>query len=935
MEYFKNYFKEVDFDAPSSNGEVKVVCPFHDDSDPSMHINVDKSIYNCFVCGVGGTEVDFISNVEEISEADAYALYAEMQSAPYSDWEYMQHANLMVDSEFMQKIYDIGLTDKTISELKLGLEVVSNHKLLAFPVFLKGTLVDVRRYNLDGNHLPKMLANPSEKPNNGHVIPYDVWAEDARNTTYIFEGEKDMAIAREHGLNAITLTGGAKALPNKFVINAFKDKDVIICYDNDDAGRVGAQKLGEYLTKRTKSVHTIDIGELVTSSKGDFHDYMHRDKGSLFAFMALEQKEIEISKVKKNKHTLNYVFENNLIGQKLVSDITVTGEFADAYKVDTFIEAKKIDSGDGTAKANTMALDEVRYWQLNEDNMEDILALIEVDAKDVNVRNRHLKMLGVPKDEQGVSVTHKIPKSVHKSYVVDSSLYIDDDSRSKNNPIELYTLIELAVGGQYEIEYQLYSHPTRNQKIVAIATGVTVIGDNKDFKVDKGLMNLLPQGGSLDDKVQALFQSARHYVAKHMDFDIWFATDLVFNSILDFYFDKPDETMRGALDLFILGDTQTGKSETTSALVDLYQFGHFLSLKNATTVGLIGGSNKVEGSYLNTIGALPRQHKKLVVMEEFSGAKPDFIKAMTDIRSSNVVRIARASGELVAPCKLRMITISNPIGSDEGIPRALASFPNAVQPITNLIKNAEDVIRYDGFVLAPKSDYRVDPFANQLTGEKIPKEVYEHKSQWVETRTADNVKFLDGVGSHIWMRSNELNEMFESNITIFGVTTYLKLARFSVALASLVFNVDETMENILVTKEIVDYMVDWLKEQYSQELFRLDEVQREWKRYNEYTEDDFKELQEIYNSNTTLIDFLSNESATTRPNLQAVSGQTTDNFSPIFEALIGMRAVSMNGNYISPTQKFRKMYRKLKRDPVVMTKKHTKTTGNVVVDLEI
>lgn len=933
MEYFRNYYKNVDFDTPGTNGEVKVVCPFHDDSDPSMHINVDKSIYNCFVCGSGGTEVEFIKRVEDIELGDAYALLSEMQSAPFSDWEYMQHANLMVDDLFMQKVYDIGLTDKTISELKLGLESVSMQKMLAFPVFFNGTLVDVRRYSLDKSHLPKMLANPSEKPNNGHIIPYDLWKDDPRDPTYIFEGEKDMAIAREHGLNAITLTGGAKALPNKFVVNAFKDKSVIICYDNDDAGRVGAQRLGEYLLPRAKKVSTVDIGMLVSEDKGDFHDYIHKNNGSIFAFMALEQKEIKVEVAKKDKYTLNHVFENNLIGKKLISDITVTGEFADAYKVDTFIEARKANNGDGSAKANTMAIDETRYWQLNDTNMDQILGLIEVDAKDVNVRTKHLQMLGIPRDEQGIELTRKLPKSVHKSYVVDSSLYIDDDSRSKNNPIELYSLVELAVGGQYEIEYQLYSHPSRNQKIVAIATKVEEIGSNKDFEVDTGLMSLYPTQGSLDERVQALFQSARHYVAKHMDFDIWFATDLVFNSILEFYFDRPDEPMRGALDLFILGDTQTGKSETTSALVDLYQFGHFLSLKNATTVGLIGGSNKVEGSYLNTIGALPRQHKKLVVMEEFSGAKPDFIKAMTDIRSSNVVRIARASGELVAPCKLRMITISNPIGSDEGIPRALASFPNAVQPITNLIKNAEDVIRYDGFVLAPKSEYRVDPFANQLTGDKIPKEVYEHKSRWVETRSADNVIFEEGVGSHIWAKSTELNDIFESNITIFGVTTYLKLARFSVALASLVFNVDETMENIIVTKEIVDYMASWLTEQYSQELFRLDEVKREWIRYNEYTEEDFAELQEIYNSNTTLIDFLSNESATTRPNLQAVSGQTTDNFSPIFEALVGMRAVSMNGNYISPTQKFRKMYRKLKREPVEMTKKHNQTKSNVIVDL--
>lgn len=931
MEYFKNYFKDVDFDTPSANGEVKVVCPFHDDSDPSMHINTEKSLYNCFVCGAGGTEIDFISKIEEINMGDAHALHSEIQTSPYSDWDLIQYPNLISDQMFLQKVYDMGLSDKTIDVLKLGLEEIEGHKVLAFPVFFKGALVDVRRYNFDKSVLPKLLANPSSRPKNGHVIPYDTWVLDDRDT-YIMEGEKDMAIARELGLNAITLTGGAKSLPNKFVINAFKNRNIIICYDNDDAGREGSQKLGEFLVPRVASVVTVNIGELVSQDKGDFHDYI-MGGGSLFEFAMLERKPIEVVKRQSNKKSLSDVFQHNLIGKQITSDITVTGEFADTYSLDTFVEARKDNMGNGNAKGNTMEVDEVRYWQLDKGNMGDILGLIEIDAKDVNVFNKQLIMLGIPKDEQGIEVTTKLPVSVHKAYVIDSNLYIDDDSRGTTAPIELYSLDQLNVGETYEIEYKLYPHPTRNQKLVAIATKSTPIGDNKDFEIDKELMTLYPVEGSLEERVQTLFQSARHYVAKHMDFNIWFMTDLVFNSVLDFRF-IDDEIMRGALDVFILGDTQTGKSETTSKLVELYQFGHFLSLKNATTVGLIGGSNKIDGNFVNTIGALPRQHKKLVIMEEFSGAKPEFIQSMTDIRSSNVIRIARASGELVAPCKLRMITISNPIGSEEGFPRSLNSFTNAIEPLTGLIRNAEDVIRYDGFTLAPKSEYRKDPFQNQLTGDKIPREVYQHKSKWVETRKPDNVIFEEGVGSHIWSKSEELNELFESNITIFGVTTYQKLARFSVALASLLFNVDESMENIVVTKEIVDYMVAFLIKNYTHPLFRLDEVKTNWLKYAEYTDEELQELQDIYNSNTTLIDFLSNESSTTRPTLQSVSGESGDNFSPLFEALMRMRAISMRGNYVSPTLKFRKMFRLLKNEPIEMPNKYGKSNVNIDLTLK-
>ena len=50
----------------------------------------------------------------------------------------------------------------------------------------------------------------------------------------------------------------------------------------------------------------------------------------------------------------------------------------------------------------------------------------------------------------------------------------------------------------------------------------------------------------------------------------------------------------------IIGDTQTGKSETTSKLTELYNSGHFLSLKTSTT-RVIGVVIKVDGSGLTPL----------------------------------------------------------------------------------------------------------------------------------------------------------------------------------------------------------------------------------------------------------------------------------------------------------------------------------------------
>jgi hypothetical protein len=534
-----------------------------------------------------------------------------------------------------------------------------------------------------------------------------------------------------------------------------------------------------------------------------------------------------------------------------------------------------------------------------------MLELIEVNAKTVEVNAKIKSYLGVPAKEPCIEITPKEPKTIFKSVISDK----DNDGSSVN--LDIYSFEKLNVGMQYLVDYRIYPHPTKNQKLIAVAFNVKLVHDNNNYVVDKEKLSLFKSEGTVKERLDKLYQSAKHYVAKHLNYNIWLMTDLVFNSILDF---KYGEVMRGALDVFFLGDTQVGKSETTSKMTELYNFGHFLSLKTSTTVGLIGGSNKVDGSFCNTIGAIPRQHKRLVILEEFSGARPDFIKTMTDIRSSNELRISRVNGELVVPCKLRMITISNPINDESGNPRFLSTFPNGVMPIMELIKSAEDVARYDGFLLIPKVENRFNPFAYKLQGEPIPKECYEEKANWVVTRTPDNVIFADGVESYIWEKSEELNKMFECNFPLFGTTTSKKLARFSVALASLLMNTDETFENVIVTKEIVDFMVDYLIDIYTSPAFKLREYALDYKSYSEYTDKDIKTLQDLYANNSTFIDFISTQNRTTRGNLISISGLESNKFSPLFNKMVASKFIRLNNDNVYPTNKFRKVYNLINKD---------------------
>ena len=897
MEYFKKYFDEVE---NWNSEEVNVHCPFHSDLHPSASINTYKDLFHCWVCDIGYNETQFIARVNNISNVDAVKLLNKYQVQ--DKWE-IEKGLLWSDPLILTKTISLGFSKELIDEMKLGLvKDEMGKKYLGIPVYYNNILVDVRRYNImKYENQPKMKSNDNARV--GWLVPYDKFLS-SNEICYLFEGEKDMLMARELGINAYTLTGGAGAVPNEYVINAFKDKDIVICYDNDDAGHKGMESMYKELKDIVKSIKYIEIGDVVKENKEDFYDYIHKYNGNVFEFYTLKQHHFNLEENDElDVITVKEALKTSKLRKDLRSIVTVTSEFTDPYSVPTIVEIEKVkDTG---TKNDTMYEGEVKTWFLEKSNMQDMLELIEVNAKNVELNTKFKGYLGIPAKEPAIEITTKEPKTVFKSVITDK----DNDGAGVS--LDIYSFEKLNVGSQYIIDYKIYPHPTKNQKLIAVAFKVRLVNDSNNYVINKDKLKIFKGEGSVKERLDRLYESAKHHIAKHLNYDIWLMSDLVFNSILDFNYGEP---MKGALDVFFLGDTQVGKSETTSKMVELYNFGHFLSLKTSTTVGLIGGSNKVDGAFCNTIGAIPRQHKRLAILEEFSGARPDFIKTMTDIRSSNELRISRVSGELIVPCKLRMITISNPINDENGNPRFLNTFPNGVMPLMELIKSAEDVARYDGFLLIPKVENRFNPFEYQLTGEKIPKECYEEKAKWVVTRGIDNVKFADGVESYIWEKAEELNKLFECNFPLFGTTTSKKLARFCVALASLLMNVDDSYENIIVTRDIVDFMSDYLIKIYTSPVFKLRDYALDYRAYSEYNEKDIEELQRLYANNSTFIDFIGTQNRTTRGNLLSISGLDGTKFSPLFNKMVAFKFIRLNGDNVYPTNKFRKVYNLINKE---------------------
>ena len=59
-------------------GQYKALCPFHEDSNPSLKVNTGKNIFHCFVCGAKGNILDFVMEMDGVEIRVAAAKVADI-----------------------------------------------------------------------------------------------------------------------------------------------------------------------------------------------------------------------------------------------------------------------------------------------------------------------------------------------------------------------------------------------------------------------------------------------------------------------------------------------------------------------------------------------------------------------------------------------------------------------------------------------------------------------------------------------------------------------------------------------------------------------------------------------------------------------------------------------------------------------------------------
>jgi len=917
MGFFEYYFN---IDPTENREEVAVRCPFphisptggeYMESHPSAHVNVKSRTFHCKVCNQGHSEVTLITKLYNTTFGNATRLCKLFNNdETLEQWE--QYTELTPEGVSLGK--SLGISEDVLKELHVANNTPDT---LMFPVFMKDKLIDIRSYTPNGT--PKVKSRPGAIT--GEIIPLDLWQhEPVSKTTLICAGEKDMATTRSHGFNAITLTGGEMALP--FSPNFFKNRKVVILYDNDDAGRLGASKLATYLLDYCSSVKVCNkFHEICTEDKEDMTDYWNKYHGTREQLIQMMNATPEFTPEEAVKEsnlplvTLAEATTPKYINKMVRSNIQVVAVAETQYVTPTVITAEKQKS---TEKNDTMYVGEVRDWTMDENNVQDILHLIDGGFKEEDIRKNSLRLLGIPMTEKYVRISKPAKEVVYKGTVTDMFESINTDTM----PMEynVYSIgTRLESGKKYMCTYKLVPHPYKGQQLVMLITNAVPANDSvSNFKITTEVKQRLQVfrdiEGSVEDKINTLIQKVKGILGYDGNDQLIKVIDLAYHTVLAFNLGQ-FKNVRGYLDTLVVGESRVGKSSTADCLRRTYQLGAFTSLagNSATIPGLIGGSNKTASGGMQTkAGLIPQNHKGLIIFEEFGKCNSNITAELTDIRSSNEVRITRVSGVLTLPAMVRMISLSNVKSTGSEI-KSIASYPNGIAVVTELVPTAEDIARYDIMcVLGDKGNAQIDPYWEPA--EPLADELYQTRIRWVWSRTPEQIIISPEVGNYIIQKSNELNKTYDCHIKIFGTECWKKLSRLSIAMAGYTVSTDDTFNNIVVTKEHVDAAYNMFISLYDNTTFRLKEYVENERKYNCIDAEGVQLLQELYIKIPQLLLMLEQESKPSRNSLMAAVGLDATTYNGFMSQLIRGSFVKLAGMDVLPTERFRLGMAKINRN---------------------
>ncbi len=822
--------------------EYRFRCPFHDDRTPSANVAIDgphKAVWFCHgPCNRGGSVIDLLMELRNMELRDAMTeigRFAGVEAPtrspgrPVSTRPASQASavskltedNVTAWHEAAKRNHDLmlwfhdhrGYTDETISKYQLGWDGYR----VTIPIRdERGQLVNIRRYKRDSAGNNKFLG--LEGCNEPRIWPLSLPLPEE---VVICEGEWDTMIARQHGIeNAVTVTSGAGIWEPHFT-PLFEGRTVSIIYDNDDAGAKGRERVGRILSN-VAQVRLVDLP--LDIEKGDVTDWFvagHRSAEELRTliqdappYIVAEVNEAEPDAVRVPLHLASDARWHGtrqeiaiMLSGKAMTPYTIPFEFEFTCPMNNrrFCGACPMLAEAGHKKVKLNAADPA------------VLALISVTSSAQQIALRALAKAHPQCTYGSAKITSSI--NVEELRLIAE---LDEEDAAGEREYVSRTGYFLGHGLLPNRSYRVFGyaqpHP-KTQSTVHVISQAEPSQDNiSSFKLTPEITESLrvfeADEAQIEERWESIYDDLRTHVHRIQGrLDMQTAYDLTWHSVTDFTFNGA-YVRRGWIETMIMGDSGQGKTEMAMGLLRHYRLGERVQGEQASVAGLMGGLEKMGDSWMLSWGRLPLNDRRLLIVDETQGLRPEAVESLSDCRATGVAEITKIRTERTH-ARVRVIWLANPPTG-----RTLNQHNQGVTAISELFRKPEDIRRLDFAVTVASGD--VD-YARQINvmheapGPQIyTSDLCRNLLLWIWSRRSDQIDFLPEATRAILGAATAMSERYHPSVPLVEPADQrLKLARLAVAAAARLHSCDETGERIVVRPEHVAFVVRYLDRVYN------------------------------------------------------------------------------------------------------------------------
>lgn len=843
-------------------------CVFHDDSNPSLGINIEEGLYICRVpsCGARGDFVEFYRKRRSLSFREAVlelARYvginpdmdersAESTSSVMEANERMlqafqradrpenagtpevdriidpdvvngAHRRLLMQSQELGWLDTVrGLTRATVERFKLG----HDGQRFYIPITnAEGGYVNIRKYKPRAPGHEKMI---SYRTGYGEARLFPLQMLQEEGPIYLFEGEMDALLGAQHGLNAMTCTGGAgtwRAVWN----DMFRNRQVIICYDVDEAGRRGATHVAQQLYGIVESVRVLRL-PLTEPAGADFTDYIVGHGHSIVDFMELAQMAPEYTGSERadpihqepTEVHLSQASHARYYNVPVRMQVVVSGKTMAPYLLPRTVRLEcgthmgygnicnkcKVQENGAplTLEMHYDSNEVLQFCNVNEDTLKRKLkAKAGVPGRCTYAETKVIEAMNV----EEVQLIPEIDRSEEEQpYVTRTAFYLGHGL--KTNRSYIVTGITAPVPSDQHATHLLHDATPAQNSIDSFTLDEAVVRELSVFSV--------PDTGGLTSplwaKLADLHEDMERVTGIFERRDLMLATDLTYHSVLCFQF-QGQWLARGWCELLIIGDSRTGKTTVVSNMMQYYGAGEFTSGENTSYAGLVGGLHQIGTTWNVSWGKMPLNDRRLVTIDEASNLPHEQIGRMSAMRSSGVAEVTKIHTEKTS-ARTRAIYITNPRS-----PRPLSTFSQGVIAVKEMVGAPEDVARFDMVVAVSSTDVSLDVVnarRERQSTEILSPRLCHQRVMWAWSRRKEQVHFTEEAVEHLLRRATEQGREYRHATEIPLVEPNeqrIKLARLAVAAAAMFFSTDERGEVVRVRKEHVQFAFEFTEKLYS------------------------------------------------------------------------------------------------------------------------